>query len=103
MPKIDIIVPHQLPQEEALQRLQGFTAELKNRFADKITLLEERWDETQGQFRFLVFGFSISARLIVRSNKVELAGDLPFAAALFKPRIEATIREHLIALLSKST
>ena len=56
MPKLNIIIPHQLTQGEALKRIQHLFREIKNEFGDKISNLQEEWKEYVGTFSFSVMG-----------------------------------------------
>lgn len=100
MPKLNMTVSHQLPQDEALRRIKSLLREVKTQFADKISNLNEQWDGNAGRFSFSAIGFSISGTLTVRDDEVELSGNLPFAAMFFKGTIESTIREKAEALLA---
>lgn len=93
-------VPHHLPQDEALRRIQGLLQNVRTQFADKISDLHEEWSENVGRFSFSAMGMPVSGTLIVTSSEVELSGDLPFLAALYKSKIESTIREQTETLLA---
>lgn len=100
MPKISLSVSHRLPQEEALNRIKKLLGEVKQQFADKISNMHESWNGNTGKFSFLAMGFAVSGILIVKSSEIELTGNLPFAATLFKGKIESTIRERAEILLA---
>jgi hypothetical protein len=100
MPKLNMTVAHHLTQSEALKRIQGLLENVKTQFADKISDVHEEWNENIGTFSFSAMGFSVSGILIVKPSEVEIAGDLPFLAALYKGKIESAIREQAETLLS---
>ena len=100
MPKLRMEVSHTLSQEEALKRIKGLLGEVKIQFADKVTDLNERWSGNEGTFSFSAMGFATSGTLLVSERKVVLEGSLPFAAALFKGRIEEAIRNRARTLLA---
>lgn len=100
MPKLNITVEHKLPQEEALKRVKGLLGEVKDQFSDKISDLQENWDNNDGEFSFSAMGFSVSGNLIVKQSEVQLSGNLPFAAGFFKGKIEETIRDKATQLLA---
>lgn len=100
MPKLSVVVPHHLPQEEALGRIQGLLNDLKRQHADRFTDLEERWSGNDGRFSVKAMGFNVSGALSVQPSQVEITGDLPFAATPFKGRIEQAIRERTERLLA---
>ena len=101
MPKIELNIPHNLHQREALTRIQNFLPELKAQHSDRIKDLEESWSGNKGQFRFKISGFKVSGTLQVEDSAVLIKGEIPFAALLFKGQIENSIREKALELLEK--
>jgi len=100
MPKISLAVPHSLSQEDAAARLKGLLARLKEKHGDKIKNLTEEWGENTGKFGFSAMGFSVKAAAVVEPNQVKLDGEIPFAAMMFKGKIESEIRETLTRVLN---
>ena len=100
MPKLNMTVPHHLPQDEALKRIQGLLNNVRMQFADKISDLHEEWNDNVGRFSFSAMGMPVSGTIKVTPSEVELSGDLPFLAALYKSKIESTIREQAETLLA---
>ena len=101
MPKIELNIPHELSQAEALTRIQNFLAELKAEHTDQIKDLEESWNGNTGIFSFKISGFKVSGTLQVGEDFVLITGELPFAALLFKGQIENSIREKAMELLGE--
>ena len=93
-------IPHQLTQDEALKRIHIHFEEIKNEFADKISNLQEEWNEYTGTFSFSFMGFSVSGTMSVNLSEVKLSGSQPLAATLFKGKIESTIQERAKRLLA---
>ena len=58
MPTIRVAVPHQLSQDEALQRIQRAIAQAKSQNPDKIRDLKESWDGYVGAFSGKAMGYS---------------------------------------------
>ena len=100
MPKLNMTIPHQLSQDEALKRIQSLFGDIKNQFADRVSNLREEWKEYTGTFSFSVMGFSVSGTMSVNPSEVELSGKLPLAATLLKGKIESTIKERAKTLLA---
>ena len=100
MPKLNISVTHNLPQDEALGRIKNLLAELKREFANDIRNLRERWRGNAGNFRFSTRGFSASGTLTIRRETVELSLNIPLAALPLKGKIESTIRRRARSLLA---
>ena len=100
MPKSSLRVPHTLGQEEAIERLKNFLPRVKQQFAEQVTNLEEAWEAHVMRFSFTTFGFAIRGQMAVEHAEVIFDGDLPFAAMMFKGKIEKSIRDELDTLLS---
>ena len=100
MPRMHVVVPHRLSQDEAKARIQNLLTDLKSQYSGRFEDLEESWSDHQGQFSLRAMGFKVSGTLAVKPSEVELSGDLPFAAAPFKGRIEEVIRERAERLLA---
>lgn len=95
MPSLSIKVPHTLTAEEATTRLKAFFEKLKERHADKMSNLEEAWDGNKLAYAFSTFGFNIKGDMNIDPSEVTVSGSLPFAAMMFKGKIEQTVREEL--------
>ncbi len=100
MPKMSIVVPHKLTQEEALGRVQRLLGDMKTQYGDQISELSEQWSGNRGEFSFKAMGFATSGTLDVTPAQVEFNGSLPFAATPFKGKIESTIRDRAEKLLA---
>jgi hypothetical protein len=99
MPTLEMTIPHDLPQQEALQRIKNLLSETKREHGDKIQNLEETWNGNEGNFSFKAQGYDISGTMIVNPSSIELKGNIPFAVALFKGRITKAINEKAAQLL----
>ncbi|MEX0978064.1 MAG: polyhydroxyalkanoic acid system family protein, partial [Pirellulales bacterium] len=95
-----ITVPHSLSAEEALTRLKTFFEKLKAQHQDKMSNLEEQWDGNKLAYAFSTFGFNIKGDLNVEPGEVKVNGSLPFAAMMFKGKIEQSVREELQRVLT---
>ncbi|MDQ7824918.1 MAG: polyhydroxyalkanoic acid system family protein [Candidatus Eremiobacteraeota bacterium] len=89
-----------LPVAEALGKMHQFLQEMKKEYGDQISRLSEQWDDHSCRFGFHIMGFGISGSIIVGASRVDIKGDLPFAAFLFKDQIEGTIRQKAAELLA---
>ena len=101
MPKLSISVPHSLSKEEATSRLKGFLERVRSRYGDQVSDLQEQWGESSGNFSFKTYGFNVKGSVVVFPTEVVVDGDLPFAAMMFKGKVEQTIRENLERLLGE--
>jgi putative polyhydroxyalkanoic acid system protein len=99
MPKFHLTVPHPLSQQDATQKLDGFIDLLRSRYKDQLSGLEESWDANVLSFGFKTYGIQVSGKITVSDHQLDLDGDLPFAAMMFKGKIESTIRDELTKLM----
>lgn len=100
MPSINISVPHELGQETALERIQGVADKVREKYKDQVKNMEESWEGNQLTFSFRTLGFDIKGVLQVLDSEVKLDSDLPFAAMMFKGKIEESVREEFTKLLA---
>jgi hypothetical protein len=99
VPKSTVTVPHQLGKPEALERIKSILVKAKEQYGDRLSDLQENWNDDGGTFSFRAMGFKISGLLKVTDTEVVITGDYPFAALPFKGTIEATLRERAERLL----
>ena len=99
MPKFDLSVPHTLGQDEALNRLQGFSEKIQEKYSDQVSDFRQEWVENRLEFGFKTFGVAIDGQLEVAPDKVDVFGSLPITAAMFKGQIVGAIGEQLERLL----
>ena len=99
MAKFNIVVPHALPQGEALRRVQGEIESLKVQFGDKVGDLRDSWRNDTYLFEGVIMGVSVSGVILVKPSQIEIATTLPWLAMPFKGQIETAIRERLRTLL----
>ncbi|MBA2114916.1 polyhydroxyalkanoic acid system family protein [Bremerella alba] len=102
MPGFKVEVPHPLGQEEAASRVKSLLEHLRGRFDGQVKDMQQTWtEEDVMQFSFKTAGLTIKGEMDVQPNSVVVSGDLPFAAMLFKGRIESSIKEELAKCLSE--
>lgn len=100
MPAIKLSVPHNLSADEAKQRIVKLISETKEKFGDQVSDLEESWNGNQGTFRFKAMGFSVSGDMYIEPSNARVEINLPFAAMLFKSRIENELSAKAKTLLA---
>jgi len=96
---ITLSVPHRLTPEEARTRIQNTLAGLKNQHAAKLAQVEERWTGDHMDFRLAVMGQSVTGRVDVRANVVDLAIDLPWILAMFAEKVRGEVQREGTKLL----
>ena len=100
MAQLDISVPHSLPQQEALTRIQSMLKNLQQEQKDMIKDVSETWNGNEGKFSFSAKGFDISGGIKVEENHVAIIGQLPFTLSFFKGKISQVIKEKAEELLA---
>jgi hypothetical protein len=100
MPKLTISVPHALGQEAATKQLQGILEKMKERYQSQFSDLTESWQENVLDFGFKTFGFAIKGTMDVQPTEVKIDTDLPFAAMMFKGKIEQELKTTLARWLT---
>lgn len=100
MPKLSITLPHSLGREQAAERLKSFMDRLKEKHKDQVGNLQEEWAGDSLKFSFTTFGFKISGVGQLAESDVKMDIDLPFAAMMFKGKIESEIRDTLTRILA---
>jgi hypothetical protein len=99
VPKFHLEVPHTLTADEAKSRLERFVESLQARFQDKVSDLTQSWSENTLSFSFKSFGFKIAGAIASLDKKLDVTGDIPIAAMMFKGKIESEIRDQLTRLM----
>ena len=100
MPDLNISVPHQLQQDEALRRIQTAIDRSKVQYKDHVSDLQEHWNDNVGTLNLTVRGMAIPAQVTVNPSDVALHAELPMIASFFMGQIETTAREMLSRILS---
>ena len=95
MPKFGVRVPHTLTKDEARSRLERFIEVISSKYSSQVGDVEQAWDGDTLNFKFKTYGIAIDGGITVAENELDLAGDIPFAAMMFKGKIESEIREQL--------
>jgi putative polyhydroxyalkanoate system protein len=100
MPKFDVRVPHTLSKEEARSRLERGIEMLKAQYGGDVSDSQNSWDGDTLNFQLKSFGITIAGSIAVESDALVLHGDIPFAAMMFKGKIESEIRAFLEKLVA---
>jgi putative polyhydroxyalkanoate system protein len=100
MPKFNVQVPHSLTREEARTRLERFAERLQQKFQTQVSELHQSWEDDTLRFRFKTYGIPLSGGISVGDSALDVDGDLPFSAMMFRGKIESSIREELERLVA---
>jgi len=100
VPRLALTVPHSLDKAEARSRLEKFAPTVREKYKDMVKDVYETWDEDTLNFGFKTAGMKIGGDLKVEENQLSLTGNLPFAAMVFKGKIETLLRSELEKLMA---
>lgn len=92
MPKINLEIPHTLSAEDAKSRLERFIESMPQ---DQVKDVEQTWNENTLTFGFKTMGIKIAGDITAAENKMVVALEIPFAAMMFKGKIESEIKKQL--------
>jgi putative polyhydroxyalkanoate system protein len=100
MPKLSVSIPHALGQDAATKQLQNILEKMKERYQSQYSDLTESWEGNVLNYGFKTFGFPIKGSMDVQPSEVKVDADLPFAAMMFKARIEQELKTTLARWLT---
>ena len=98
MPKFQTTVPHTLSQQEAIERMNQFTETVGK--SDQVSDLEQSWEDNALHFGFKTYGIPLKGIVTVTDYNLDVNGDLPFSAMMFKGKIEGEIQKVLGKLMA---
>ena len=96
MSQLSMQIPHALGREEATRRIKEQIPKAR----DKVTELDEQWQDNTLTFHFKAMGFKVGGTMAVEDTAANLKLDLPLAAMMVKGMIEQRVREQLGAVLA---
>jgi putative polyhydroxyalkanoate system protein len=100
VPKFNFSVPHSIGKEAARSRLEAFADRVRAKYEGQVKDVKQSWDGDTLCFGFRTMGSNFEGRLAVLDDQLTIDGSLPFAAMMFKGKIESTIRGELERLLA---
>lgn len=99
MPKFHFEIPHSLSAEEAKSRIERSIEPLLSKFQDKVKDIDQGWTGNTLNFGFKTLGMRITGDITALDQKVDVNGEIPFTAMMFKGKIETEVRDKLTRLL----
>ena len=94
-------IPHQLGREEARRRLESGIGQLKTKFGDKLTGVDESWAGDHLDLTVRALGQAITAALDVENERVRLEVQLPWVLAMLAEKAKGFIQKEGQLLLTK--
>ncbi len=89
-----VSVPHRLPEEEAKKRIEDLITGMREKYGDKISNFQGKWDGYSYTFSLSAMGFSASGKVVIEPDQIVLSANLPLVAQVFQDKIEKVIRER---------
>jgi hypothetical protein len=99
VPKFHFEVPHSLTAADAKSRVERFAESLQSKFSDKVSDLTQGWNGNTLSFGFKTFGIKITGDITAKDNQLDVNGEIPFTAMMFKGKIESDVKEQLARLM----
>ena len=96
-----VSIPHQLGAAEAHRRLRTGIEQLKEQYAGKFAVLEDRWTGQHLDFRISAIGQTASGKIDVAEDHVRLAVELPWMLAMLAQKAQNLIQSKGQLLLEK--
>jgi len=100
MPQIQVKIPHQIGQAGARVALERSLKEITEKHAGQLNNLAHAWDGQKLDYSFSTMGLKIAGTMRVEPTEVAVSATIPFAALLFKGKIEAELRDRLTKILT---
>ena len=98
MPKVSVSVPHTHSQDEVKERAAPYIEKIVDDFQGSD--LELEWDGYQAEFSFKSLTFQIKGEVDVEPEQITVNVDLPFAAMIFKDKVEKALNKNLTRAVS---
>jgi hypothetical protein len=93
MPKVSVAVPHEMDPDEVAERAGPYIEKIVDDFQGHD--LEIEWEGRAANFSFKSLTFRIKGDVAVSENDIAVNVDLPFAAMIFKDKVERAIGKNL--------
>jgi len=97
MPKVSVSVPHNRDPREIIAQARPVIEKVVQDFEGHH--LDANWGDTSADFQFKSLAFTIKGSLRADDQQLAVDVDLPFAALIFKDKVERAIRKNLTRAL----
>ncbi len=100
MPKIEISEQHDLGADEASARVRNLVQQMRVRYGDKMSDVDEWWSGHGGGLSFKIMGAQVKGETDVSDRDVRVRVNVPLTAMMFRGAIETAVRDELRACLA---
>lgn len=101
MPKVSVSVPHDQDPAEVVKNAEPYIEKMINDFEGKD--LEMEWEEHKAEFSFKSLAFTIKGDCEIDATQIAVNIELPFAAMMFKDKVEKALRKNLTRAIGGET
>lgn len=102
MPKFSVSVPHGSTKAEATEKVKVLLARIEAKYANLIKDLHQEFEGDKLVFSFKTMGVKVAGEGTVDEENVNIVGNLPIAAMMFKGKIESDLRTELTRMLGSN-
>lgn len=99
MPNISVAIPHDASVDEIKSVVDESLDKLIKNFEGKNP--SKNWDGSKCEYSFSSLGFSIKGDVDVKDKEIVVSVQLPFAAMIFKDKVEKAIKKQMALIESK--
>jgi len=99
MPDVTVEVPHGLDPQEVIDKAKPVLEKTISDFEGHD--LEMQWTDNRAEFSFKSLAFTIKGNMVVETGKLTVTIELPFAAMMFKDKVQQAISKRLTKAMTE--
>lgn len=103
MPQFNVSVPHYSTKPEATEKVKFLLEKIGEKYANLIKDLDQQFEGGKLVFSFKTMGMKVTGEGTIDDENVNIKGNLPIAAMMFKGKLETDLTKELKRLLSPKT
>ena len=99
MPDVTVEVPHKMDPQEVIDKAKPVLEKTIEDFEGHD--LDMQWTDNRADFSFKSLAFTIKGNMVVEADKLAVTIQLPFAAMMFKDKVQQAITKRLTRAMSE--
>jgi len=99
MPNVIVEVPHDKDPQDVISKAQPVLEKTIEDFEGHDLNME--WTDNQAEFSFKSLAFTIKGNMLVEADKITVTIELPFAAMMFKDKVQGAITKRLTKAIAE--
>ena len=100
MPKVTVVVPHNLDPDVIVAKTTQVVDKTIRDFEGHDLAIQ--WSGRNADILFKSLGFTIKGRMAVEEQRVLVEIDLPFAALMFKDKVQKAVTKNLTRAIEQA-